>query len=51
VTLVEHHPWAPFTRSRDHQLRAEQACLVHGLTCPANEAVEAAVQLGFDPFA
>jgi hypothetical protein len=50
ITLVEHHPWAPFTLSRDHQLKAEQACLVHGLACPANEAIEAAVQLGFDPF-
>ncbi|MBV9171239.1 MAG: hypothetical protein JOZ81_14270 [Chloroflexi bacterium] len=51
ITLVEHHPWAPFTLTRDHQLRAQDACLVHGLACPANEAVQAAVDLGFDPFA
>jgi hypothetical protein len=50
TTVVEHHPWAPFTVPRDHQLRAENACAVHGLACPANEAIEAAVQLGFDPF-
>jgi hypothetical protein len=50
VTLVEHHPWAPFSQTRDHQLAARQACLVHGLECPANTAIQAAVELGFDPF-
>ena len=51
VTVVEHHPWAPFTIARDHHLRARDACLLHGLQCPANEATQAAVELGFDPFA
>jgi hypothetical protein len=51
VTVVEHHPWAPFSVSKDHHLRARDACLLHGLACPANEAVQAAVDLGFDPFA
>ena len=50
ITFVEHHPWAPFTLIRDHHLRVQDACLLHGLACPANEAVQAAVQLGFDPF-
>jgi hypothetical protein len=50
ITLVEHHPWAPFSRITDHQLRARDACLEHGLECPANTAVQAAVDLGFDPF-
>jgi hypothetical protein len=51
VTVVEHHPWAPFTVTRDHHVRARDACLLHGLECPANVAVQAAVDVGFDPFA
>src|SRR5919202_4336650 len=50
VTVVEHHPWAPLSVARDHHLRARDACLLHGLTCHANMAVQAAVDLGFDPF-
>jgi hypothetical protein len=51
VTVVEHHPWAPFTVPRDHHLQPADACLLHGLECPANSAIQAAVDLGFDPFA
>jgi hypothetical protein len=51
VTVVEHHPWAPYAVPRDHHLRPADACLQHGLGCPANDAVQAAVDLGFDPFA
>ncbi len=50
VTLVEHHPWAPFSVPRDHELQARDACATHGLECPANKAIQAAVELGFDPF-
>jgi hypothetical protein len=50
ITLVEHHPWAPFSVIKDHQVRPRDACLEHGLDCPANTAVQAAVDLGFDPF-
>ncbi len=50
VTLIEHHPWAPFSVNRDHQIRPTEACALHGLACPANAAVQAAVDLGFDPF-
>jgi hypothetical protein len=50
VTLVEHHPWAPFSAIEDHHLRPEDACGLHGTTCTANEIVQAAAQLGFDPF-
>lgn len=50
VTLVEHHPWAPFARIDDHQLRPQTGCAKHGLACPANEAIEAAANLDFDPF-
>jgi hypothetical protein len=51
VTVVEHHPWAPFSRIVDHHLTAESACGLHGTACRANEIVQAAAQLGFDPFA
>jgi hypothetical protein len=50
MTLVEHHPWKPFTEPRDHQVDSRDACLVHGLDCEANQAVQAAVEVGFDPF-
>jgi len=50
VTIVEHHPWAPFSTIRDHHVDARTACLQHGLTCPANTALEAAADVGFDPF-
>ncbi len=49
-TLVEHHPWAPFSKIEDHHLRPESACARHGMDCTANEIVQAAAQLGFDPF-
>jgi hypothetical protein len=51
VTVVEHHPWAPLSVTRDHHVQARDACLQHGLECPANVAVQAAVDFGFDPFA
>ena len=50
ITLVEHHPWAPFARIEDHHLRPESACGLHGTRCPANEVILAAAQLGFNPF-
>jgi hypothetical protein len=51
VTLVEHHPWAPFSAVRDHHLRTQEGCLAHGLQCAAHEAIRAAVDVGFNPFA
>jgi hypothetical protein len=50
IALVEHHPWAPFVVPMDHQLHPRDACLVHGAACPANEALQAAIDLGFNPF-
>jgi hypothetical protein len=51
TTVVEFHPWAPLSVPVDHQLDARDACLIHGAACPANHAIQAAVALGFDPFA
>jgi hypothetical protein len=50
VTVVEHHPWAPFSKIEDHHLRPEDACGLHGTTCVANEIIRAAANLGFNPF-
>jgi hypothetical protein len=51
ITIVEHHPWAPFSVARDHHVQAREACLTHGLTCKANAAIQTAADIGFDPFA
>jgi hypothetical protein len=51
ITVVEHHPWAPFSKIEDHHLRPEVACATHGTSCGAHEVIQAAVDLGFDPFA
>jgi hypothetical protein len=51
VTVVEHHPWAPYATCTDHHLLPESACGAHGTGCQANDAMVAAAQLGFDPFA
>jgi hypothetical protein len=50
ITVVEHHPWAPLSKIEDHHLRPEDACGLHGMQCEANEVIQAAVDLGFDPF-
>jgi hypothetical protein len=50
TTVVEHHPWAPFSEPEDHLLRPADACTSHGTACQANEVVQAAAQMGFDPF-
>ena len=50
ITVVEHHPWAPFSKIEDHHLRPQDACALHGTSCAANEIMQAAAQLGFDPF-
>ncbi len=51
VTVVEHHPWAPLAVPVDHQLEPRAACSAHGTECAAHEVIQAAVSLGYDPFA
>ncbi len=50
TTVVEFHPWRPMSPTVDHQLNAREGCLTHGADCPSNAAIQAAVDLGFDPF-
>jgi hypothetical protein len=50
TTLVVHHPWAPYSSEVEHAVRLQEGCGLHGLECAAQEAIQAAIDLGFDPF-
>lgn len=49
-TVVEHHPWDAFVSPVDHVIDARSGCLAHGVACPAQATIAAAVRLGYDPF-
>jgi len=48
--IVERRSWKPFTAAEEHVFRLQVGCTLHGITCPAQDAVQAAVDLGWDPF-
>ena len=50
TTVVEHHPWTADVAPVDHPLDARDGCQLHGLQCRAQQAIAAAVRLGYDPF-
>jgi hypothetical protein len=50
TTLVVHHPWAPYSREIEHAVRLQEGCGAHGMDCAAQEALQAAIDVGFDPF-
>lgn len=50
TTLVVRHPWAAYSREEEHAVRLQEGCGQHGLDCAAQEALQAAIDLGFDPF-
>ena len=50
TTLVVHHPWAPYSQQVEHAVRLQEGCGQHGMECAAQEAIQAAVDMGFDPF-
>jgi len=50
TTIVEHHPWSAVVAAEDHPVDARDGCLVHGLECRAQSAIEAAARSGYDPF-
>lgn len=50
TTLVVRHPWAPYSQETEHAVRLQQGCGEHGIACEAQEAIQAAVDTGFDPF-
>jgi hypothetical protein len=49
-TVVEHHPWTAAVQPVDHVLDPRDGCHEHGLHCPAQSAIAAAVRAGYDPF-
>ena len=49
-TVVEHHPWAPYSPIEDHVVRPAEGCTVHGIECGAYAAVKAATEMGWNPF-
>jgi hypothetical protein len=50
TTIVVHHPWAPYGREVEHAVRLQEACGMHGIDCEAQEALQAALATGFNPF-
>jgi hypothetical protein len=50
-TIVEHHPWTAAIEPIDHPVDPREGCLIHGLSCRAQQAITAAVRLGYNPFA
>ena len=50
TVLVEHHPWAPYSDVALHPVRASVGCAEHGLDCTANAAIQAGVDVGWNPF-
>lgn len=50
TTIVEYHPWTPYAQPVHHALQPRIGCKEHGLDCGATLAIQAAVDLGWDPF-
>lgn len=50
ATIVEFHPWEPLVEPLQHAVRPRDGCTEHGLDCRASTAIQAAVDLGYDPF-
>jgi len=50
TTLVIRHPWAPYSPQAEHAIRVREGCGEHGMECEAQEALQAAIDTGFDPF-
>ena len=50
TTVVEHHPWAPYSEIVMHEVDATEGCREHGLGCGASSAIQAGVRAGWDPF-
>jgi hypothetical protein len=50
VTVVEHRPWDANKKVMEHAIRLQEGCTLHGMTCPAQAAIRAAIDVGFNPF-
>jgi hypothetical protein len=49
-TVVEHHPWEPFSVITQHVVQLTEGCVDHGLECDASAAVRAAAEIGWNAF-
>lgn len=50
ILVVEYKPWSHTTPSKQHLIRPAEGCVEHGIACAAQEALQAAVATGWDPF-
>jgi hypothetical protein len=50
VTVIEHRPWDSNRRADEHVIRMQEGCTEHGMECAAQQAIRAAIDVGFDPF-
>jgi hypothetical protein len=50
VTTVEHRPWDANKKVDEHAITLQEGCTQHGMDCPAQAAIRAAIDVGFDPF-
>jgi hypothetical protein len=50
VTVVERRPWDINRSPEEHSIRLQEGCTLHGMDCPAQAAIRAAIDVGFDPF-
>ena len=50
-TLVERRLWSRMGGREEHVFTAAGGCARHGIECPAQAAIQAAVDSGFNPFA
>ncbi len=50
TAIVELHSWMPLVEPQQHPVRPSDGCMLHGIECAARDAIQAAVDTGFDPF-
>jgi hypothetical protein len=50
AAIVELHPWSAMVEPVQHAVRPREGCVLHGLDCTARDAIQAAIDTGFDPF-
>lgn len=50
ILVVEHKPWNHTIPSKQHLIRPAEGCVEHGIACAAQEALQAAIATGWDPF-
>ncbi len=51
ILVVEHRSWSGQVRAKQHLVRLPEGCVEHGIGCGSQPAIQAAVALGWDPFA